>query len=161
MAASIKFKSPLGYEIQNTGHPGSRRRPSGDGGRLREVSARFEIPGATAIELEHLVLDVNGTLTERGELIPGVAERIAPLRQRLAVHLLSADTRGQLGAVAKRLAVPAQAISRGDEKRAFVERLCADRCGAGGDGLNDASMLRAARLGIALVGPQGARAAAL
>lgn len=81
------------------------------------MSARFEIPGAAGIELEHLVLDVNGTLTHRGDLIPGVAERIAPLRQRLAVHLLSADTRGQLGAVAERLAVPAQAISRGDEKR--------------------------------------------
>jgi hypothetical protein len=36
------------------------------------VSARFEIPGAAAIELEHLVLDVNGTLTHRGDLIPGV-----------------------------------------------------------------------------------------
>ena len=128
---------------------------------LREVSARFEIPGATTIELEHLVLDVNGTLTQRGDLIPGVAERIAPLRQRVVVHLLSADTRGQLGAVAERLAVPVQAISRGDEKRAFVERLGADRCGAVGNGLNDAPMLQAARLGIAIVGPEGASFAAL
>ena len=125
------------------------------------MSARFEIPGATAIELEHVILDVNGTLTQRGDLIPGVAERIAPLRQRVVVHLLSADTRGQLDAVAERLAVPAQAISRGDEKRSFVERLGADRCGAIGNGLNDAPMLQAVRLGTAIVGPEGASSAAL
>jgi P-type E1-E2 ATPase len=128
---------------------------------MREVSARYEIPGAAAIELEHLVLDVNGTLTHRGDLIPGVAERIAPLRQRVVVHLLSADTRGQLGEVAERLAVPAQAVSRGDEKRAFVARVGADRCCAVGNGLNDAPMLRAARLGIAIIGPEGASSAAL
>jgi P-type E1-E2 ATPase len=125
------------------------------------VLAHFEIPGAAAIELEHLILDVNGTLTHRGDLLPGVAERIAPLRQRVAVHLLSADTRGQVGAVAARLAVSAQAISRGDEKRAFVERLGADRCCAVGNGANDAPMLRAARLGIAIVGPEGASSVTL
>jgi P-type E1-E2 ATPase len=113
------------------------------------------------MELEHLVLDVNGTLTHRGELIPGVAERITQLREGVVVHLLSADTRGQLGAVAERLAVPARAIRRGDEKRAFVERLGADQCGAVGNGLNDAPMLGASRLGIAVVGPEGASSAAV
>ncbi|MCA1697994.1 MAG: HAD family hydrolase [Actinobacteria bacterium] len=125
------------------------------------MSARFEIPGAAAIELKHLVLDVNGTLTDHGELISGVAERIAPLRQRIAIYLLSADTRGQLDAVAELLALPAAAIARGEEKRAFVETLGADRCAAIGNGLNDSPMLRAARIGIAILGPEGASSAAL
>ena len=42
-----------------------------------------------------------------------------------------------------------------------MERLGADRCCAVGNGLNDAPMLRAARLGIAIVGPEGAGSAAL
>ena len=42
-----------------------------------------------------------------------------------------------------------------------MERLGADQCCAVGNGLNDAPMLRAARLGIAIVGPEGAGSAAL
>jgi hypothetical protein len=125
--AAPSWRRWIAGPIAGTAPIACRRRPSGDGGRLREVSARVEIPCAAAIELEHLVLDVNGTLTHRGDLISGVAERIAPLRQRLAVHLLSADTRAQLGAVAERIAVPAQAITGGEEKRGFVKRLGADQ----------------------------------
>ncbi len=43
------------------------------------------IPGQSPIVLRHLVLDATGTLSARGELIDGVAERLA----RLAEHLES------------------------------------------------------------------------
>jgi P-type E1-E2 ATPase len=117
---------------------------------------RYEIPGITAIELEHLVLDVNGTLTDRGQLIAGVAEAIERLRHRIGVHLLSADTRGLVGELASQLAIPAERITSGENKSAFLERLGSARCAAIGNGLNDAAMLRAARIGIAVVGPEGA-----
>lgn len=122
---------------------------------------RYEIAAEGSFEIEHLVLDVNGTLTDRGELLPGVVPRIGRLRRELSVHLLSADTFGTLDELAQLLRVDAHRISRGSEKRALVAELGAERCAAIGNGRNDAAMLAAVRLGIAVVGPEGASARAL
>jgi soluble P-type ATPase len=65
----------------------------------------IEIPGADPIRLEHLVLDINGTLTNRGELIDGVAERLAKLAGDLELHILTADTLGTANALGDRLGV--------------------------------------------------------
>ena len=77
------------------------------------------------------------------------------------MRLLSADTFGSLDRIAERLGVDAVRISRGEEKRAYVERLGAERCAAVGNGANDEAMLRVARLGIAVIGREGAGSATL
>lgn len=118
----------------------------------------MDIPGSEPLRLDHLVLDVNGTLTDRAELIDGVEERVRRLREALEVRLVSADTRGNLDAIAETLGLAAERISRGEEKRAYIERLGAERCAAIGNGANDEPMLRAARLGIAVLGREGASA---
>jgi soluble P-type ATPase len=121
----------------------------------------YEIPGAETFEIEHLLLDVNGTLTDRGRLIWGVGQRLRQLRPDLEVHLLSADTFGTLDELAAELDVEAQRVSTGAEKRELVGTLGASRCAAIGNGRNDAPMLLAVRLGIAVHGPEGASRAAL
>jgi P-type E1-E2 ATPase len=115
-----------------------------------------DLPGRERLELEHLLLDVNGTLTERGRLIDGVEERLARVAQRLEVRVLSADTLGTLDAVSSELGIPAQTVGTGAEKERYVRTLGAESCVAVGNGANDASMLAAAALGIAVVGPEGA-----
>jgi soluble P-type ATPase len=52
----------------------------------------IDVPGRGLLRLSHLVLDVNGTLAVDGLLIDGVPERLAALRERLTLHLLTADT---------------------------------------------------------------------
>jgi P-type E1-E2 ATPase len=126
------------------------------------VTARtYEIPGVEAFELEYLLLDVNGTLTDRGRLIEGVVERVNRLSGELAVQLLSADTFGTLDELVAELGVEARRISTGDDKEELLRTLGTERCAAIGNGTNDAAMLSAARLGIAVVGPEGASRAAL
>ena len=125
------------------------------------MSLRAEIPGRGRLELDHLVLDVNGTLTDRGELIEGVAGRLARVGRVLQVHLLSADTFGTLADVAAGLGTDVTRIATGDDKRRIVEQLGAERCAAVGNGTNDATMLDAAALGIAVVGPEGAAGSAI
>lgn len=120
------------------------------------------VPGRPRLHLGHLLLDVNGTLTVRGALLPGVAERLDRLRDRLAIRLLTADTFGTLNAVRSDLAgIPADRITRGADKAAVVARLGPDGCAAIGNGANDAAMLAAAALGIAVLGPEGAAPATL
>jgi P-type E1-E2 ATPase len=121
----------------------------------------IDIPGEPPIRLAHLVLDLNGTLSDRGELIPGVAERIARLAGDLQLHLLTADTLGTAGRLAADLGLSFETIATGDDKAALVEALGPDATAAIGNGRNDAAMLRASRVGITIVGPEGAASAAL
>jgi P-type E1-E2 ATPase len=116
------------------------------------------IPSRGVLLLEHLVLDLNGTIALDGRLLPGVKDSIAQLSQHLAVHLVSADTRGTLAAIAADLAALAHPMEPGDEARqkaALVERLGAERVVAVGNGANDALMLARAVLGIAVLGAEG------
>lgn len=122
---------------------------------------RIDIPGRASLELEYLLFDLNGTLSDRGALIDGVGDRLARLRERLEIHVLSADTFGTLDDLAQSLGVEAHRISSGAEKHAFLERLGAKRCEAIGNGNNDVAMLGASALGIAVIGPEGASPAAV
>jgi soluble P-type ATPase len=108
------------------------------------------IPGRNDLRLEHLVLDVNGTLTNRGHPIAGVGDALAALRDVLALHLLSADTFGTAEQLAESLHYEFRRVANGDEKRAFVQRLGAATCAAVCNGANDGPMHRAAGLGIAV-----------
>lgn len=125
------------------------------------MTLRVEIPGREALELERLVLDVNGTLTDRGALVDGVASRLVRLRERLRPLLVSADTFGTLADVGRRVGVEVRRVAAGAEKAKLVEELGAARTVAVGNGANDAAALAAAALGIVVLGPEGTSAAAL
>lgn len=125
------------------------------------VTVDVEIPGRERLTLEFLLLDVNGTLADRGQLVDGVAERLGALRGRLEVRLLSADTFGTMDAIASHLGVAAQAAASASDKLAVLRGLGPSRCAAIGNGANDVTMLTEAALGIAVIGPEGASSAAL
>jgi len=122
------------------------------------------IPGREPTSVEHLVLDVNGTLTESGALLPGVAERLARLQTDLHVVLLTADTFGMARGLAEGLGVELHVLqpsNGGEQKQAFVQALGPKRVIAIGNGANDAAMLKLAALGLAVVQAEGAAVSAL
>lgn len=119
------------------------------------------VPGGTDLALEHLVLDANGTLTDRGHLIAGVDGALERLRATVTLHLLSADTFGGAEELAATLHAVFRRVSTGDDKLRYLEPLGPLACVAVGNGHNDAPMLRAAGLSIAVIGPEGAHRAAL
>jgi soluble P-type ATPase len=119
----------------------------------------LDIPGWRHLQLSHLVLDVNGTLTRDGVLLGGVEERLATLRRTLEPRLLSADTLGRLDVITAQLGVAGERLrggeSEAEQKARFVRRLGAGRVVAIGNGANDAAMLAEATLAIAVLGPEG------
>ncbi len=122
------------------------------------------IPGRGQLRLEHLVTDVNGTLALDGSLMPGLARRIASLRDRLTVHLLTADTHGRQAAIDQQLDLTATRLRAGGEqqqKREYVEKLGAASVVAVGQGANDAEMLEAAAIGICVMSEEGVAAETL
>jgi soluble P-type ATPase len=121
----------------------------------------FDIPGTTSLEIEHLVLDLNGTLSDRGVLIDGVAERLEALAADLTIHLVTADTLGTAGRLAAKLPLSVTPISKGADKESLVREIGAQRTVAIGNGRNDQAMILEAALGIAVIGPEGAAGATL
>jgi P-type E1-E2 ATPase len=116
------------------------------------------IPGRGVYELEHLVMDVNGTLAIDGQLMDGVAGKIASLRNVLTIHLLTADTHGKQAVIDQQLGLTAVRIMPGGEslqKAEYVRRLGSEKVTAIGQGANDAQMLEAARLGICVMSVEG------
>jgi soluble P-type ATPase len=122
------------------------------------------VPGFGVLRLSHLVCDYNGTLALDGDLLPGVAAALRALADDVQIHVVTADTFGQAAAQLEGLPLRLTIIpgaSRGDAKLAYISRLGADGVVAMGNGRNDAQMLRAARVGIALVRGEGGAAEAL
>ena len=114
------------------------------------------IPGRGTIRLQHLVCDVNGTLALDGTLMDGVGRALASLRDRLELHLLTADTHGRQDEIDRHLGVHATRIAAGGEaEAAFVRSLGRERVIAVGNGANDAAMLYEAAIGIAVMSPEG------
>jgi P-type E1-E2 ATPase len=119
----------------------------------------LNIPGRGTLEIEYLVCDVNGTLALDGQLLEGMVRRLTTLRDRLDLHLITADTRGQQNFIDSQLSIQATRLQSGDEaeqKAAYVRRLGPQNVAAIGQGANDAGMLKEAALGICILSAEGA-----
>jgi len=116
------------------------------------------IPGREPLRIQHLVTDVNGTLAVDGVLIDGLTKRINALRDRLEIHMLTADTHGRQTSIDEQLNLKATCVQPGGEagaKAEFVRSLDAATVVAIGQGANDAGMLKAAALGICVMSQEG------
>ncbi len=114
----------------------------------------LSIPGFGTLDIEHVVLDFNGTIAEDGELLPGVAERMRRLAETMDVVVITADTHGTCAQKLAGLPCRIDVIKPGDEARAkldHVQSIGAAHCAALGNGANDTLMLEACALGIAVM----------
>jgi soluble P-type ATPase len=118
----------------------------------------FTVPGWGSAELENLVLDLNGTLTESGDLIPGVIDYLEKMRaEGFRIYILSGDTREALKqGLEKPADIEAVITGTAAEKRDFVESIGADRTVCVGNGNIDVEMFKAARLSICTIQAEGA-----
>ena len=122
-----------------------------------------DAPGWGSYPIRHLLLDLNGTLTLDGVLIPGVRERILDLSEKLDIHILTADTFGSAAMVCHGLPVTLHIIPERDQilaKQKYLRGLPLKTV-AIGNGRNDMGMLVDAALGIAVMGPEGMSTEAL
>ena len=116
------------------------------------------IPGRGTLHIEHLVTDVNGTLAVDGKMIEGVASQVLALRDRLKIHMLTADTHGRQATIDHQLNLKAVRIQKGNEaeqKANYVRQLGAETVVALGQGANDAAMLKEAAIGISVMSVEG------
>lgn len=119
---------------------------------------QLSIPGVGAIELKHLVLDFNGTIGRDGLLMSNIDKTVVELAGKITVHVLTADSGGTVAQEVEGLPCTFHIIASGNEaeqKEAYVKSLGADFVVCIGNGANDRLMLKASRLGIAVLEGEG------
>lgn len=124
----------------------------------------IDIPGSGIANIQHVVLDYNGTIAVDGKRLAGIKSAISSLNHQVDFHVLTADT---FGSVKKELSgidctVTVISSNRQDkQKQAYVLDLGAENTLAAGNGLNDALMLQTARIGVGVMLSEGISVAAM
>jgi P-type E1-E2 ATPase len=120
------------------------------------------IPGwAKPLHITRLVLDFNGTLARDGTLIRGVGPRLKRLAAHVDVVVLTSDTFGTARQQLSGLSVRVIVARNGAAKRRALKVMHPAGAVVIGNGVNDVPMIRAAALGIATCGAEGAATALL
>ncbi len=117
------------------------------------------IPGRDNYTIEHLILDLNGTISLDGRIIRGVKEKLEKLSQKLDITVVTADTNRNAARLLGDLPVTIYIIKEtqeNDQKLGVVLEKGKNRTVSIGNGRNDVSMLKESAIGICVLGGEGA-----
>lgn len=117
-------------------------------------------PGVASLDIYHVVFDLNGTLAEGGQIPPQVIQEISTLQDIIELEVLTAATYGGLEQLKGILPCRITQIDDGVDKLKRVQAL-GPGVMAVGNGANDAMMLKAADIGICVMGAEGAAGVAI
>ena len=124
----------------------------------------IDIPGWGNIEIENIVLDLNGTIATDGKIPSEVKEKINSLSKKTIIYILTADTQGTASVEISDMEVELLKVSEKDStevKLRVLESLDPSRTVAIGNGNNDHLILKEAAFGIAVLGDEGISASAM
>lgn len=122
------------------------------------------MPGFGNIKLKYLVLDFNGTLAVDGKLLPGIRRRLVALSRSLEIVVLTANTHGSAARELKGIKCRLKILDGDNVRQQKARELGSINPATSvciGNGNNDVSMLKIARVGIAVVGTEGAASQAV
>ncbi len=123
---------------------------------------KIDIPNVGKLTLEHLVMDMNGTIATGGVIHGDLAALFEQLKKAniLALHLVTADTFGTAAKMAKSFGLDCHVLTKkkveAEEKLDYINSLASETCVVMGNGNNDYLMLENAGLGICVLGREGA-----
>jgi soluble P-type ATPase len=118
----------------------------------------ISIPGWGNMEIENLVLDLNGTIATDGKIPSEVKEKIKSLSDKAKIYILTADTQGTASEESSGMGMELLKVSEEDStevKLRVLESLDPTRTVAIGNGNNDHLILKEAALGVAVLGDEG------
>ncbi|MHA1339679.1 MAG: HAD family hydrolase [Promethearchaeota archaeon] len=111
------------------------------------------------IKIDNIFLDLNGTINHFGKIPSKLPKYIKKLKKYFNLYIISANTRGDLQNIAKKLDIFYKEINKieteQDAKLKVLEELDPKKTIVIGNGNNDAKALKKAIIGIAVIGPEG------
>lgn len=130
----------------------------------RDTLYQLDIPSLGQFSFEHIVFDFNGTLAAQGQMPEHLVKLLSDLSCLLDVHVLTKDTFQNVRVALKETHVLVAIVDEhgGTEaKLRYIEELGTHKTIAVGNGSVDSKMLKAAGLGIAVIGHEGLSAKAM
>ena len=119
---------------------------------------RIDIPGWGNMEIENILLDLNGTIATNGKIPLDVREKIDLLSEKVTIYILTADTQGTAEEEVRGMNADMIKIAEEDSKNRkfeFLKTFDFEKTVAIGNGNNDHLILKEAALGIAVLGEEG------
>jgi len=119
---------------------------------------KIDIPGWENLEIENIVLDMNGTIATDGKILPEVKQRIESLSDEVKIYFLTADTYGTADDEIRDMKAELVKIAGEDTQKGklqFVKTLDLEKTVAVGNGNSDQLIMKEACLGIAVLGDEG------
>ena len=123
----------------------------------------IDIPNGEKISIKYLVFDYNGTIAYDGIVISDFIERVSKLNN-VEIYVTTADTYGTVREQLKESNISLSIISKENgskDKEGLVKSLGSENVMAFGNGSNDRLMLKVAKIGVCIIGGEGASVKAL
>ena len=125
---------------------------------------RIDIPRWGSVDIENIVIDLNGTIATDGKIPLEVKEKVGALSHRAKIYILTADPQGPaneeiLSMKAELIKVLGEDSKQG--KLDFLRTLNPEMTVAIGNGSNDQLILKEAAFGIAVLGDEGVSVTAI
>lgn len=124
----------------------------------------IKIPGRDPLEINHIMLDYNGTIAIDGMLIDEVKTLINTFAHLVEFHVITADTYGNVASELSEVnchIIKLSADSAFATKLQYLRHLGAKQTVCVGNGYNDREMLQHSLLGIAVLQGEGVNTQAL
>lgn len=116
----------------------------------------FEIPNRETLDIRTIVLDMNGTITVRGKLIKGVAQRLKKLEKSgYRIILVTGDQRENANKLCKKLGIDHAVCKNSEEKEKEILGLGPEHCAAIGNSRIDIGTFKHAKLSILVIEGEG------
>ena len=117
---------------------------------------QYKIPGMGELEINTIILDLNGTLSVGGKIVDGVHDRIENIK-RLGIKfmLFTGNTRNDADEIAHDLDIDWKQASNAIEKRNLARSMNPDTCASIGNGRIDLELMEVVKLGIAVLQAEG------
>ncbi len=117
---------------------------------------KYNVTGVGEIEINTIVLDLNGTLSVKGEIVEGAKERIQKLKELgFRIILFTGDQRGNAAELCADLGIEFQKASTSDEKEKLFLDLDLETTAAIGNARIDVGKFKHAKLSIATLQAEG------
>jgi len=123
---------------------------------------KYNPVGVEEIELDTIILDLNGTLSVNGILVIGVKEKLAKLKEMgYKIFLFTGDQRANAAELAKEIGLEVQKANTTEEKEALTSKLDTNKTVAIGNARIDIGTFRNTKLRIATLQAEGIHAGIL
>ncbi|MDB5166001.1 MAG: haloacid dehalogenase [Candidatus Saccharibacteria bacterium] len=117
---------------------------------------KYIIPGHEPLEIQTIILDLNGTLSVGGVIPEGVKERLGDLKDRgFNLVFFTGNTRGDADELSERLGIQWKLAKTALEKRDLAKEIGSATCATIGNGLIDSELMKEVALGIVTLQAEG------